>query len=196
MQKNKKKLDYKTLRLSDNYQYSSEEEQEEEKEKQDKKVIDVNKFNESIIKEETKINKELLNKHFHYQTPSALLKDLYNTNNKEKNSLLLSVINSGIKDLKEQINKMFEKERQIEKPDEMVEIGEEILKFNEQNREGKDSKMLTPNQMLSRLPISLDQLEAGNNSENIKNEIRQLLYSLYRSKNMTKQVYNNLIKYI
>ena len=46
--------------------------------------------------------------------------------------------------------------------------------------------------MLSRLPISLAQLEAGSNSGKLKNEIRQLLYSLYRSKNRTKQVYNNL----
>ena len=50
--------------------------------------------------------------------------------------------------------------------------------------------------MFSRLPISLAQLKAGNNSEKLKNEIRQLLYSLYRSKNMTKQVYNNLMNYI
>ena len=50
--------------------------------------------------------------------------------------------------------------------------------------------------MLNRLPISLVQLKAGDNSEKRKNEIRQLLYSLYRSKNMSKQVYNNLIKYI
>ena len=50
--------------------------------------------------------------------------------------------------------------------------------------------------MLSRLPITLAQLKAGNNSKKLKNEIRQLLYSLYGSKNMTKQVYNNLIKYI
>ena len=48
--------------------------------------------------------------------------------------------------------------------------------------------------MLSRLPISLAQLKAGNNSEKLKNEIRQLLYRLYHSKNMTKQVCNNLIK--
>ena len=48
--------------------------------------------------------------------------------------------------------------------------------------------------MLRRLPISLAQLQAGINSEKLKNEIRQLLYSLYRSKNMTKQVYKNLIK--
>ena len=50
--------------------------------------------------------------------------------------------------------------------------------------------------MLSRLPITLAQLKTRNNSENLKNGIRQLLYSLYRSKNMTKQVYNNLIKHI
>ena len=50
--------------------------------------------------------------------------------------------------------------------------------------------------MLMRLPIALAQLEAGNNSEKLKNEIRQLLYYLCYSKNMTKQVYNNLINYI
>ena len=50
--------------------------------------------------------------------------------------------------------------------------------------------------MLRRLPMTLAQLKAGNNSNKLKNEIRQLLYSLYRSKNMTKQVYNNLINYI
>ena len=50
--------------------------------------------------------------------------------------------------------------------------------------------------MLNRLPIALAQLQAGNNSNKLKNEIRQLLYSLYCSKNMTKQVYNNLMNYI
>ena len=50
--------------------------------------------------------------------------------------------------------------------------------------------------MISRLPITLGQTKAVNNSEKLKNELRQLLYSLYRSKDMTKQVYNNLIKYI
>ena len=50
--------------------------------------------------------------------------------------------------------------------------------------------------MLNRLPIFLAQLQSGNNSNKLKYEIRQLLYSLYRSKNMTKQVYNNLMNYI
>ena len=62
-----------------------------------------------------------------------------------------------------------------------------ILEFNGQ-QQGKGLKILSPNQMLSRLPISLAQVEAGNNSEKLKNEIRQLLYSLYRSRNMPKQV--------
>ena len=47
--------------------------------------------------------------------------------------------------------------------------------------------------MLSRLPVTLAQLKAGNNSEKLKNEIRQLLYSLYRLKNLTKQIYKSLI---
>ena len=57
-------------------------------------------------------------------------------------------------------------------------------------------KILTPNQMLSRLQISLAKLKAGNNSEKLKNEIRQLLYSLYRSKKLTKQLYKSLIDII
>ena len=108
----------------------------------------------------------------------------------------MSVINSGIRDLKDENEEMSEDEKEIEKPDKILEIAKEILKFNKQNQEGQGLKILTPNQMLSRLPITLSQLKAGNNSEKLKNEIRQLLYSLYRSKNMTKQMYNNLINYI
>ena len=57
-------------------------------------------------------------------------------------------------------------------------------------------KILTDKQMLNRLPILLAQIQAGNNSIKLKNEIRQILYSLYRSKVLTKTVYNNLIKSI
>ena len=78
----------------------------------------------------------------------------------------------------------------------MPELESDKSAAERRNQEGKGIKILTPNQMLSRLSISLAQLKAGNNSEKLKNEIRQLLYSLYRSKNMTKQVYNNLVKYI
>ena len=84
--------------------------------------------------------------------------------------------------------KMSEDEKETEKPDKILEIVEEILKFNEQKQQGLGLKILTPNQMLSRLPITLAQLKAGNNSEKLKNEVRQLLYSLYRSKTLTKQL--------
>ena len=91
---------------------------------------------------------------------------------------------------------MSKEEIKIEKPNEIVRVVEMILDFNKQNQQGKGLKILAPNQMLSRLPITLAQLKVGNNSDKLKNEIRQLLYSLHRSKNMTKQVYNSLIKHI
>ena len=123
-----------------------------------------------------------------------MFKVLYETNDKEKNSKLVDIFNSRLKDLKEEIKNMSKEEREIENLESIVKIVKMIFKFNEQNQQGL--KILTPNQMLSRLPISLAQLQAGNNLEKLKNEIRQLLYSPYRSKNMTKQVYNNLINYI
>ena len=69
----------------------------------------------------------------------------------------------------------------------MLEIVERILYFNQLNQAGQGLKILTPNQMLSRLPITLAQLKAENNSGKLKNEIRQLLYSLYRSKKTYKK---------
>ena len=78
----------------------------------------------------------------------------------------------------------------------IADIVEFILHFNDDDQQGQGLKILTPNEMLSRLPITLAQLKAGNNSEKLKNEIRQLLYSLYRSKKLTKQIYKNLIDII
>ena len=66
----------------------------------------------------------------------------------------------------------------------------------EEEQEGKGLKILAPNQMLKRLPIDLAQVKAGNNSEILLNEIRQIVYSLYRSKEITKKVYNNIISLI
>ena len=65
-------------------------------------------------------------------------------------------------------------------------------KEDEESQEGKGLKILTPNQMLKRLPIALAQVKAGNNSESLLNEIRQIVYSLYRSKEITKKVDNNI----
>ena len=79
------------------------------------------------------------------------------------------MINSGLKDLKDEIKKMSKAEIDTEKPDKTVEIVEKVLKFNEQNQQGQGIKILTPNQMLNRLPIALAQLQAGNNSRKLKN---------------------------
>ena len=78
---------------------------------------------------------------------------------------------------------MSKEEIENERPNQILETVNEILDFNkdiEKQQQGLGLKTLTPNEMLSRLPISLTQLNAGNNPEKLKNEIRQLLYSLYR----------------
>ena len=62
------------------------------------------------------------------------------------------------------------------------------------NTDSSKFKILTPKQMLQRLPIALAQVKVGNNSENLLNEIRQIIYSLHQAKEITKKVYNNLIK--
>ena len=79
---------------------------------------------------------------------------------------------------------MSEQEKETVDPDEIVNLVEMILEFNRQ-QQGQGLKILTPNQMLSRLTISLAQLKAVNNSEKLKNEIRQLLHSFYKSEKLT-----------
>ena len=150
-----------------------------------------------INKEDARVNDEVFQKYFKIQKPSLVYKVLRTINDKENNSNLVDMFNSALKDLKEEIKKMSKEEIENEKPDEIVRVVEMILDFNKQNQQkGQGIKILTPNQMLNRLPIALAQLQAGNNSNKLKNEIRQLLYSLYRSKNMTKQAYNNLMNCI
>ena len=80
----------------------------------------------------------------------------------------------------------------IEENEKIIDIVEHILEFNNKIQSGQGLKILAPNQILSRLPISLAQLKARNNSEKLKNEIRQLFYSLYRSKKLTKNIYKSL----
>ena len=75
----------------------------------------------------------------------------------------------------------------------IIYIVESILYFN-QSRQGL--KILTPGQALCGLPISLAQLKAKNNSEKLKNKIRQILHSLYRSKKLTKNIYESLVDII
>ena len=73
---------------------------------------------------------------------------------------------------------------------------EAIYKSKQNKTEGTVLKILTPKQMLQRLPIVLAQVKAGNNSESLLNEIRQIVYSLYQSKQITKKLYNDIIESI
>ena len=72
----------------------------------------------------------------------------------------------------------------------------EAKRLAREDQEGTGLKILTPNQILKRLPIALAQVKAGDNSESLLNEIRQIVYSLYRSKEITKKVYINIINSI
>ena len=65
-----------------------------------------------------------------------------------------------------------------------------------ESTQGNGLKILTPKQMIQRLPIALAQIKTGNNSESLLNEIRQIVYSSYQSKEITKKVYNNKIESI
>ena len=115
----------------------------------------------------------------------------------EKNKDLVESINKKLTKMKNIVkNVPKDKVSRVEENEKIIDIVERILELNSKKQLGQGLKILTPNQMLSRLPITLAQLKAGNNSEKLKNEIRQLLYSLHRSKKLTKQLYKRLIDII
>ena len=128
---------------------------------------------------------------------------------KDKNSTELLSIQNFLDDInnediknKKGVSRNFNYLKNNVKSDELKDIVKElehaIFRYDYENKElpGSGLKILTKKQMLSRLPILLAQIQAGNNSTKLKNEIRQILYSLYRLKVLTKTVYNNLIKVI
>ena len=128
-----------------------------------------------------------------YQNPSDMYKKLCETKGINENQVYL------IKEILDKIKKYNKnpKEYVIEGNEKIINIVEHILYFNQlEQQKGEGLKILTPNQMHSRLPITLAQLNAGNNSEKLTDEIRKLLHSLYRSKKLTKQLYKSLIDII
>ena len=145
-------------------------------------------FNGFISREETGINSELFRNHFNFQRPSEILKV-----HKKKNSNLINKIKSRLSDLEKEIKEMGDDEKRVEETDRIVNVVEKILRENQQ---GQGLKILMLDQMLRRLSITLAQLKAGNDSGKPKNEMRQLLFSLYRSEKLAKTIYNNLINII
>ena len=135
--------------------------------------------------------------------------DVTNRYHKDKNSTELLSIQSFLDDINnehiENKKDAYEKFKDLKndvKNDELKNIVKEleraIFGYDYENEESSGSglKILTNKQMLNHSPILLTQIQAGNNSTKLKNEARQILYSLYRSKVLTKTVYNNLIKAI
>ena len=128
--------------------------------------------------------------YINFKHPSELAKKLFEIKDKKKNNDSVEEIKNRWSQLKYEAEKTSKDKKEKEREEKILEIVKDILNFNKQNQQGQGIKILTPNQMLNRLPIALAQLQVGNK---LKNEIRQLLYSLYRSKNMTEQIYKSLI---
>ena len=152
-----------------------------------------------IAKREKMISNNLFKEYFEYSSPSDLYKNLNTTTKIEKSKTIVNKIKVALANLmvdikNNPINNV--KKKKNRNRNNMVKIVELILEFNQLDQEGSGLKDLTPSQMLSRLTISLAQLRVGNNSEKLKNEIRQIFDSLYRSKKLTKNVYKSLIDII
>ena len=132
------------------------------------------------------VNHNLSREYFKYQDPDSMLEDMYSTRKIERNNIQVALIRSALTNFTDKINSMSENEIRLEQPNKIVNIVEKILEFNRQ-QSGQGLKTLTLNQILNRLPIFLAQLKAGKKSEKLKNRIRQLLHSLYRSKKLTNR---------
>ena len=115
----------------------------------------------------------------------------------EKDKNMVKSISKNLNKIKKIIKNVPEnKTFKIEENKKIIDIVERILDLNSKKQLEQGLKILTPNQMLNRVPITLVRLKAGNTSEKLKNEIGQLLYSLCRSKKLTKQLNKSLIDVI
>ena len=136
---------------------------------------------DEIKRKDQNINDELFNAYFtDYRNPSSMYKNL-----SETKDAVNQVRVDSIKKVLSKLKRIIEYEPKdyackIEENEKIIDAIEKILEFNQLNQSGQGLKILTPNQMLSKLTISLAQLKAGNNSEKLRNGIRQLLYSLHR----------------
>ena len=161
------------------------------------------------------INREAANSFKNFQAIKTFGRDIYEGKitieeaNEYQTNLLAEIINFRKKTKPKSQGKKQEKEIVLENLYNFFEGRERVFDAFESkicsikskgagilNPNHSKLKILTPKQMLQRLPIALAQAKAGNNSESLLNEIRQIAYSLYQSKQITKKVYNNIIKSI
>ena len=121
------------------------------------------------------------------QEQADLLEYILNFNNKAR---------SKSKDDKKNKRNVFNTAKNLYESRELVINAFKSRLFKSKSKTGTGLKILTPKQMLQRLQIALEQIKAGNNSESFLIEIRQIVYSLYQSKETLEKVYNNIIKLI
>ena len=139
----------------------------------------------------------MFKQHFiNYQKPSDIYKKLRETKGKinEDQADLIKEILDKIK--KKFIKNVLKDKKfivKIEENKKIINMVEHILYFNQLDQQGSGLKILTADWILSRLQITLAQLKAGHNYDKLKNEVRELLHSLYRSKKLTKQLCKSLI---
>ena len=139
----------------------------------------------------------LFKKVFGYDTLNKMLQTLHDLKSVHSYSQEAFSIENTVVKFGDRVKKMPEGSEKNERK-KILKIVSKILDFclHEWNQQGERLNILTPIQMLSRLPISLVRINAGNDSEKLKNEIRQLLYYLYRSKKPAKQLHKSLIDII
>ena len=143
------------------------------------------------------IDPELFREYFEYSSPSDMYNNLNKTIGSEENKAKVNAIKHKLANSMETVKRSPTSDaKKIKNRNNMLKIAEHILEFSQLNQSGKRLKILTSNQTLSRLPISLTQLSAQNNSEKLKNKTTQLLYSLCRSKKLTKKIYKSLVDII
>ena len=127
-----------------------------------------------INKRKENINNELFKEYFNYSNLDTIIKRLKDTSDK-RNINMIELINKKSTKMKNILkNVPKDKVFKIEENEKIINIVERILELNSEKQSGLGLQILTSNQMLSTLPITLAQLKAGNNSEKLKNEIRQL----------------------
>ena len=157
-----------------------------------------NDFLKQVKEEKRNMDMDLFGEQFGYKTPDEMLQTFKNLKNRADNNFSeANLTEYSSERFGNRVKKMTENVYKNEGK-KILRIINKILdfNFNEQKQKGQGIKILTLNQILSRLPIYLAQLKAGSNPEKLKNEIKQLLYSLYRSKKLTKNIYKSLIDII
>ena len=123
----------------------------------------------------------MFNYYFDYSNPEIMFKKLRDASD-EKNKNMVESIKKKLTQMKNIVKNVPKDEvSRVAENEKVIDIIENILELNIEKQSEKGLKIITSNQILSRLPITLAQLKAGNNSEKLKNKIRHILYSLYRS---------------